>query len=137
MVAEVAAVAELAAVVLLDEELEPAATTRMVLLTVGHAPLLVHDLKWIVCVPAAKPTLMTSISCAVAPRVSAPLSIENPNAVGSRPSHPTLCARTQTGDWSVVPSIGLAIVTSAARAGFASISPEKQARATRANRFAD
>src|SRR3954447_18637262 len=109
----------------------------MVLLTVGHAPLLVHDLKWIVCVPAAMPTLMTSISCAVAPRVSALLlSIVKPKAVGCRPSHPMLCARTQRGDSSVVPFIGLATVISAARAGFASNSPEKHARATRVNRFA-
>jgi hypothetical protein len=87
-----AVTAELAVVLeeldVLPEELP---STLNVVFTTGHAPLAVHDLKWIVCVPAAMPTLMTSISCAVTPLVSAALlSIENPKAVGVRPSQPTL-----------------------------------------------
>jgi hypothetical protein len=63
------------------------------------------------------------------------LSIENPNAVGVRPSHPTLCARTQIGDATVVPFTGLATVMLAARAGLESMSPDIIARAARASRF--
>jgi hypothetical protein len=33
-----------------------------VVFTTGHRPLLVHDLKWIVCVPALMGTFVTSIS---------------------------------------------------------------------------
>ena len=47
---------------------------------------------------------MVSISLIVTPLISVELlSIENPKAVGVRPLHPTLCARTQTGEGTVVP----------------------------------
>jgi hypothetical protein len=36
--------------------------TVNVVLTTGHRPLLVHDLKWIVWLPAAMPTLVASTS---------------------------------------------------------------------------
>jgi hypothetical protein len=62
--------------------------------------------------------VVVSISLTLTPFVSVLLlSTEYPKAVGERPSHPTLCARTQTGDGTVVPFTGLAIVIFAARIG--------------------
>jgi hypothetical protein len=36
--------------------------TVNVVLTIGHEPLLVHDLKWMVWVPEAMPTFVASMS---------------------------------------------------------------------------
>ena len=52
--------------------------------------------------------VVVSISLTLTPFVSVLLlSTEYPKAVGERPSHPTLCARTQTGDGTVVPFTGI------------------------------
>ena len=70
-----------------------------------------------VWVPAAI-AVVVSISLTLTPFVSVLLpSTEYPKAVGLRPSHPTLCARTQTGEGTVVPFTGLATVIFAAKAG--------------------
>jgi hypothetical protein len=63
--------------------------------------------------------------------VVAPLSTENPNAVGARLLQPTLWARTQTGDELEVPFTGLATVMFAAEAACAEISPVNTARVER------
>ena len=88
LVAAVAAAVEASELLELALALPP---TLNVVLTIGHAPLLVHDLKWMVWVPALMPTFVASMSYLVTPRTSVPLlSIEYPNAVGVRPSQPTL-----------------------------------------------
>lgn len=62
------------------------------------------------------------------------LSTEYPNEVGVRPSHPTLCARTHTGEETLVPFTGAATVISDADAGLDKASPESAATAERITR---
>jgi hypothetical protein len=106
-----------------------------VLFTTGQTPLLVQDLKCMVCVPLAIDRLVTSMSYGVAPMVVVELlSIENPNALGVRPLQPTLWARTEIGDVVVVPFTGLATVIFDAKAACAEIAPESTARTERKRR---
>lgn len=62
------------------------------------------------------------------------LSTEYPKEVGVRPSHPTLWARTQTGEETLVPFTGAATVMSEADADCDKVSPDSAATAERITR---